>query len=1395
MAIDGAYRAHAAGQMQPGQTQLVYVSPLKALAVDIHENLQRPLAEIAEVAAELGAPAAPITVAVRTGDTPASARAAMLKAPPTFLVTTPESLYLLVTAQRSRAMLESVHTVIVDEIHALARDKRGSHLALTLQRLDGIQRDARPQRIGLSATQRPIEATARLLVGAGPPLPGIVDCGHERELSVRIELPETELDAVASTDQLGEVMDRIAAHVEDHQTTLVFVNTRRLSERLAHMLGERLGADRVAAHHGSLSADRRQRTEARLRAGELSALVATASLELGIDVGPVELVCQVGSPRSIATFLQRVGRSNHSRLGVPEGILFPMTRDELVESAALLAAVRAGRLDCTQAPVAPLDILAQQLVAEVAAAEECDEDALYELARGAAPYATLTREDFDAVVALTAEGIPTGRGPRMAYLHRDAINGVLRPRRGARLAALTSGGAIAEVGDYRVIAEPDDSTVGTVNEDFAIESMAGDVFLLGTHSWRVRRVRPGEMRVVDAEGANPTIPFWVGEAPARTDELSEEVSELRRALGGALESESEGQRHALALARERCGLDEHAASQMVAYVAAAREQLGVLPSKHEVVFERFFDEAGGMQLVVHAPFGARVNRAYGLALRKRFCVTFDFELQAAASDDALVLALGPQHSFPLDSAPKLVRSDVARAALEQAVLVSPLFASRWRWNLNRALAVLRFRGGKKSPIQIQRMEADDVMAAVFPEFAGCQENAPPGPIEIPDHLLVRQTMQDTLHEAMDVEGLVDLLARMESGKIKTRFVDSTEPSLLAHEILNGQPYTFLDDAPLEERRSRAVQVRRGLPTAIGVEAGGLARLDPAAIARVRNEAAPDIRGPEELHDLLLSLVVCQPLPLHQSWFEELVDGRRAMTISPAGLWCATERRTLAEAVLQDATFDPDYRMPANAQSEPPDADVAAAKVVAGHLDVLGPVTVAQLAAETALPQSRVQVGLARLEGEGFALRGNFDPALNARGDADGHTPSEEQWCARRLLARIHGYTQNRLRREIEPVSAQNFVRFLLRWQHATPDARCHGRSGVLEVIDKLQGFELAAGAWEQSVFGARIEAFQERWLEDMCLSGEVVWGRLGIRAATPGDGAPQRGSAPPSRATPITFALREDLPWLLRAARGERVPEEPTQGAARELLEALQAHGAMFQSELRAATGRLAGEVEEGLWDLVARGLVTADGFAAVRALFSSREAWQRKRRHSQRRRLGGRRMAPLGNSSEGRWALLPSASAAAADSDPGLGDPEALAEQVAGQLLARWGVIFWDLMARETVAVPWRELQWALRRLEARGLVRGGRFVTGFSGEQYALPEAVELLRRVRRSAADRDTVRLSAADPLNLAGIILPGARVPALRKHSISYCNGMLTKDPPVESVVGTRHADRLAGVQRA
>lgn len=1311
--------------------RVVYVSPLKALAADIHHNLELPLEQMRRQAADAGQALPEIRVALRTGDTPAGERARLLKQVPSLLVTTPESLYLMLTAARTRELFTGVHTVIVDEVHALARDKRGSHLALSLERLDAVCTQA-PTRVGLSATQRPIERIARLLVGAGPgrQLPVVVDAGHRRQLDLRIELPASELEAVAPHEQVDDVLARIAALVEERRTTLVFVNTRRLAERLAHRLAERLGPERVAAHHGSLSKERRQRIEQRLRSGDLSAVVATASLELGIDVGPVELVCQIGSPRSFAAFLQRVGRSGHQLGAVPVGRLYPLTRDELVECAALLRGVRLGQLDVIGIPVAPLDILAQQLVAECAA-QSWPVDELFDLVRRALPYSELSRDTFERILDLLAEGVSTGRGRRGAFLHLDRIGGTVRARRGARLTALTSGGAIPDTADYRVLADPDDTFIGTVNEDWAIESMAGDVFSLGSQSWRIRRVERGVVRVVDADGAPPSIPFWLGEAPGRSAELSEAVSELRGVWADAPPET------ARSIIERECGVDPEVSELFVRYLDAGRSALGVVPTARDLVFERFFDDTGGMQVVLHAPLGMRLNRALGLLLRKRFCRSFDFELQAAANDDAVVLSLGPQHSFPLEELADLLHPKGIRAALEIAVLDTPMFGARWRWNLSRALLLPRMRGGKRTPPPIQRMEADDLTAAIFPALTACQDNAV-GPREIPDHPLVQQTLHDCFTEAMDLEGLERLCQDVAAGRVRLHFRDTSEPSVFCHEILSSKPYTFLDDAPLEERRTQAVQLRRGLPERFFDHL----LLDPDIVARVRDEAGPRIEDADELHDLLLRRIVCRPAESWAPLFEPLLAAGRAF-VSTHGLWCASERRPLAEALVQ-AMSGADTEL----------ARQAAVEALRGHLESFGPVGAPELAIVTAIPEPLVVAALGELQRSGFVLRGTFEAG---RG---------QQYCARPLLARMHARMRSRQRRRIEPVPAVTFVRFLCEWQGVLPGRRASGAEAVLRVIEQLQGVELPAGAWESEVLPARVANYRPEWLDQLCLGGQVVWGRISGRSSGGGAGALEAPSLQASRATPITLALRDDLPWLLGVRRRALPGDDDLPESTSRLLEELRRGGARFQSELGRDAALSAGELERALWDAVARGAVTADGFAALRELLASRRqgrapgvpAWRRELRQVAR----------------GRWALL---DAPALDADR-----EELAEAWARQLLTRWGVVFYDLAAHEGGLLPWRELVRALRRFEDRGLVSAGRFVTGFVGEQFALPEAAAALRRVHAAGASGTVVDLSAADPLNLVGVIVPGQRAPSTSGRRVIFRDGAPLSDAPAETARG-------------
>ncbi len=1377
--IDALIRRAEAGTLD-AVTEIVYISPLKALGNDIQRNLETPLEEIREVAAELGYDLPAITTAVRSGDTPQSERQAIVKRPPHILITTPESLYLMLTAQRGRETLRHVRTVIVDEIHALARDKRGSHLTLSLARLDHVTQagiGARPNRVGLSATQRPIEEIASFLVGTeqrhpdGSPDCEIVDLGHQRDLTLSIEVPPADLEAVASAEQWADTYDRLAEVVKEHRTTLIFVNTRRLSERVAHHLAQRLGEEHVASHHGSLSKERRLKLEQKLKDGELKALVATASLELGIDIGSIDLVCQVGSPRSISTFLQRVGRSGHAIGARPEGRLFPSTRDELVECTALVRAVRLGRLDRIVQPVGPLDVMAQQIVAETAC-EDWDETALFELMRRAYPYRDLRREDYDEIVEMLSTGVGDGAGRTSPLLHRDRINNVLRARRGARMTAIQNGGTIPELGDYRVIAEPDETFVGTVNEDFAIESMKGDIFLLGSTSWRIKRVEQSQVRVEDAHGAPPTIPFWLGEAPGRTIELSEEVGRLRAEIEAGL-SDSELLRQRL---EEECGLDDLGARQLVDYIRATRDGLGIVPTDRDIVFERFFDESGGMQLVVHAPFGARINRAYGLALRKRFCVTFDFELQAAASDDAILLSLGPQHSFPLEDAFAFVSPRNAQEAVEQSILYTPLFPTRWRWDATRALAIPRQRGGKRVPPFIQRLRADDLLAAVFPAQVGCQENLT-GPLEIPDHPLVRQTVEDCLREAMDIDGLITILDRIEAGEITLHARDTTEPSPMAHEIVNGRPFTFLDDAPLEERRTRAVSLRRGLPT----EARELGALDPAAIARVREEAWPVPRDAEEVHDTLLGLIAVREadIPGWLPYLQTLAAENRALSFeyarpplpsdsdphplegegeegggtprqgggeTPQTLWFASEHIAAIELLYKEAAL-PLVIIPDAARIPAAEREDSRMLLLRGQCEALGPVTPTALAERVALDLGDVGRGLAMLEAGGYVLRGRFTAGLD-----------DEEFCDRRLLARIHRYTLDSLRREIDPVSARDYMRFLLRWHNVAPGTQLKGRAAVRRAVSRLEGFEAPAAAWESELLAARVEDYTPSWLDELCLNGEVAWSRLTPRRAT------SSSTVAASRVTPMTLALRPDLPMLLEAVRG-RSDEElhgPTGGAAAEILEVLQQRGALFFDELVTSTHRLVTDVEEGLRELIAWGLVASDGFQGLRQLCG---LWRRSGRG--RRGTGYLRAA---GGPPGRWALVSSSSVADFDI-------ETLAERVADTLLQRYGVVFRDVVVQESFTVPWREVLRALRRFEARGTVRGGRFVSGFVGEQYALPEALEALRRVRKEPESSERVRVSAVDPLNLSGIIFPGPRVPAIAGRSVDFVDGL----PEVEPVL--------------
>lgn len=1322
----------ASGQL-PDQTQVVYVSPLKALSNDIQINLQAPLAGINEALVEQGSEPLAIRTAVRSGDTPQKERNAMRRQAPHILVTTPESLYVLLGSDSGRQGLASVHTVIVDEIHALAGNKRGSHLTLSLERLQALC--GRPlRRIGLSATQRPVERVAEFLVGKGRDC-AIVDIGHARTRDLALEVPPVPLDAVMATDVWGLVYDRLAVLAREHRTTLIFVNTRRLAERLTRHLSERLGAQAVAAHHGSLAKEHRLDAEQRLKRGELQVLVATASLELGIDIGEVELVCQIGSPGSIAAFLQRVGRAGHQVEGTPKGRLFPLSRDDLIECAALLDCVRRGELDLLQIPQAPLDVLAQQIVAEVSC-QPWQEQALYDCLRQAMPYAELDQAHYQALLRMLAEGFNGRQGVRSAYLHRDAVNSSLRGRRGSQLTALTSGGTIPDNADYAVLLEPQGLNIGSVNEDFAVESIAGDIFQLGNTSYRILRVESGKVRVEDAKGLPPSIPFWLGEAPGRSDELSFAVARLQGEIDRRL-SESAGQlQDALSWLQKEVGLDPDSAEQLLDYLARTRQVLGALPSQQTLIMERFFDASGGTQLIIHSPFGSRINRAWGLALRKRFCRTFNFELQAAASEDAIVLSLSTSHSFVLDDVWRYLSSNNAESVLIQALLDAPLFGVRWRWNAGVALALPRFVGGRKVAPQIQRMKSEDLIAAVFPDQIACLENIV-GERQIPDHPLVEQTLDDCLHQAMDCEGWLTLLRRIEQGQISLISRDLPAPSPLAAAILNARPYTFLDDAPLEERRTQAVQSRRWSDAQNSDDLGAL---DIEAIRAVQAEAWPTPARGDEMHEALMSLACISQdevtaNPGWLAWLEELRAAGRACCLqldADQSLWLARERQVLLRAIYPTAQMTPDLAALAGFD-QPIERETALVEVLRARLSGFGPLTLEQIAGPLHLSAGDLEQALVRLEAEGYVMRGYFCPGQQSL-----------QWCERHLLARIHRYTVKRLRREIEPVSLQDFMRFLFDWQHLAPGTHLQGPAALSEVLGKFEGYPAAATAWESDLLPSRISDYSPRWLDESCRAGKHVWARLAPGAAST-----------TLRSTPLVLLPRAQL--NLWRTFGPALDSSELSLRAQRVHTALSEHGALFFDELVSDAHLLPTELENALQELVAAGLVSADSFAGLRALITPASKRQNRSHRRGRGALFG------GMDDAGRWALL--------RKTPAADNRDASLEHVARTLLRRYGVICWRLLEREADWLPsWRELLRCYHRLEARGEIRGGRFISGLAGEQFALPEAVALLREVRRRPVDGGLVTISASDPLNLIGTLLPGNKVPALSGNRLLFRDGL-------------------------
>jgi ATP-dependent Lhr-like helicase len=1377
--IDQLLRKAIAGTLAPC-TEVVYVSPLKALSNDVQKNLDQPLREIQQLALERGYLSTDIRTGVRTGDTLMKDRAHMLRHPPHILVTTPESLYILLTAGKSRENLRRVRTVIVDEIHAVADDKRGAHLALSLERLEALVCGENhltpggmlcglatpPQRIGLSATQNPISLVADFLTGSHPSRKPaqIVQVGQRRRLDLAIEVPSDELGSVATTAMWSEIFDKLAALTEQHRSTLVFVNTRRLVEKISFELSERLGLEHVAAHHGSLSRSLRLDAEQRLKNGDIKILIATASLELGIDIGDVDLVCQINTTRAVAVAMQRVGRAGHWRGAIPKGRFFATTRDDLMEQAALIRKMRAGELDRLQIPDAPIDVLMQQIVA-ACGAEPWREESLYQVLRRAYPYRDLTRERFDELLKLLHEGIESGRGRYGAYLLRDGVQKELHPRRGARMIAIANGGAIPDTNAFAVVLQPEGLQIATLDEHFAVDSSPGDVVLLGNSSWRIQKIESvGRVLVEDAHGAPPTIPFWEGEAPQRTNVLSDGVGELREEISARTASVSPQALHAthpevsdtIAWLMAETGVCRSGALQLIAYIVAGRAVLGAVPSKTTIIAERFFDDGGGMQLILHAPFGGRVNKAWGLALRKRFCRGFNFELQAAATDNGINISLAEQHSFPLADVFRFLTEHTAKELLEQASITSPIFKNRWRWAAGRSLQLLRMHKGKRVAPQIQRTRSDDLMANVFPQAAACFETIV-GDIQIPDHPLVREVMKDVLSEAMDLDGLIEILRGIERGTIRCLAVDTPIPSQFAHELINAMPYAYLDDADAAARRARATTLRRGLPES----ADNL--LDQVAIDTVRAELWPDLRDEHELHDLLLSLVI---LPLKfidtekaSDWplfYERLARHNRVQCVDRSGTpcWVAAERMEAATGTVTNSD--------------------TILKCVQGWLQLLGPANANALSTLLGIPSSDIYQALLTMEMQGLALRGTFEhPATS-----DDH---ETEWCERRILQRIHRLTLGTLRKQIEPVTPAVYMRWLLGWQHLAPQTQLTGEEGLLEALTQLEGFEAPAVEWERTLLPARVANYDPRWLDALCLSGAIGWGRVSPHPAW----ASGHGSAPrrviPTNAAPITFFVRESADWLPHALAAQCVEEATLVQALSEAALAVRAilrqRGACFSNDLQRLLGLTRQQTQHALWELATAGLASADGFDQLRGMMDPRRKSAAAAPASLNKRAAARTTA-------GRWSLLcdeptqapvakPTAAERQAQAIANARRTDAAHESAARMLGCRYGVLFRDLLERESNAPKWRDLLNILRRLEARGEIRGGRFVSGFAGEQFALPQAVESLRLSRRIESPHEVV-VAAADPMNLAGIVVPGQRNPAIPGRQVRFRNGVLIQD---------------------
>ena len=1328
------------------EVSVLYVSPLKALANDIRLNLEEPLEGVRAAAVEHKLELAPIRAGLRTGDTAAHERGAMLRRPPHILVTTPESLFILLTSPRFREKLRAVRYVIVDELHALAGNKRGAHLAITLERLERMVRNfgaPRPTRIGLSATLNPIENLASFLAGAE-----IV--GHERRprpfriiraddrpraIDLKVLAPGPELGPLATHRHWEAAYDRIAELVREHRTTLVFTLSRRLAERVALNLQKRLGADAVMAHHGSLGRAERFDAEQRLKRGELKALVATSSLELGIDVGAVDLVCQIDSPKSISAAIQRIGRSGHALGATPKGRLFALTIDDLIECAAAVHAIRSGLLDAVEIPSECMDVAAQQIVAIAAEDNEIRESDLLNLLRGAHSFAKLDASELRRLLEELAAEIGGGSVRAHPKIFYDRTGRRVRARRGARLAAITSGGTIPESGNYDVVIESQNRKIGDIEEDFAQESSRGDVFALGSMPWQIQRISRGRLMVEPAPGMAPTLPFWLNEGAGRTAALSSEVCKLRREIAARFDESAPDAQSAARWLEEECALDESGAVQAVAYVRRGLAALGAIPDEHTIVAERFFDGLGGTQIVIHAPLGMRVNRAFGLALRKRLCQSFDFEIQASAIDDGVLLALNARHSFALESIFTMINSRTVRDVLTQALLDAPMFETRFRHVATRALSVLRNLRGRKVPAWIQRLRAQDLMIALFPGQQACFENRP-ARVAIPDHFIVRETLRECLEESTDLKSLMRLMEGIENGTVRTLAVDSIAPSVFAHRLLLAWDYAFLDDGERANRRSRAVTMNRGMAEDVFRSEDLSQMLAAEAVALTTAEAtrtAPSrrARDRDELYEVIRAHGALAPYQIDErvtgdaiAMLAELeLEGRLVRANYGAN---ASQKLIAAEDAALFAAAYPNLvfaRTVADSGQEF-SREAAHEELVRRALKTSGPITTSELAERLELPPADIERSLAALEASGEVFRGRFTSAR------------DEQWCERGNLEKIHRLTLARLRAEIEPCEDHEFAAFRLRWFHIGGTDLAPGTEGVAAVLDQFEGSAFSPDLWENAILPARITGYRGDLLDQLCVGGQFVW------AALPDE---QGEDAIPARVA--FFDRRHRVPWS--------VPDERTALDSKEerVWQALVEGGAQYLDQLADRAAMSERDALKALWRLAALGRATNDSFTPLRLLSESAEARRAvgaPEAQSLTKRDANLR-ARLKSSLAGRWSKISAprgSSQAQAEDTP---------REHAMKLLQRNGILTREMLALESIPVLWSDLLFTLRRLEYGGTIRRGYFVRALSGEQYALPEALEMLRTSRAANVAREApIALSAADPANPYGAILPAVGI---------------------------------------